>query len=155
MNRPQMIELGQLLPEWRLEAIMDNQAVPKVEDSLGKPLLVLFFNMTCPGCKGRAIPFANRMVLEHPDLQVMGIHSNFNGGDATDGELQQAIEDYHIRFPIFRDQDLNFSFFVMQAGGTPHWVLADAESIAQYSIFGSDPNNALLRLDLKLAELLG
>jgi peroxiredoxin len=150
-----MIELGQLLPDWRLDPIQEGSSPPSLDDLLGRPLLILFFNMTCPGCKGRAMPFANRMVLEHPELQVVGIHSNFNGGEATDLELQQAIVDFHLRFPVFRDHDLNFSFFVMQAGGTPHWVIADAKGIAQYSIFGSDPNNALLRLDLKLAELLG
>jgi hypothetical protein len=40
------------------------------------------------------------------------------------------------------------------AGGTPHWILVDKEGNLEYSIFGSDPNNALLRLDFKINELL-
>ena len=40
------------------------------------------------------------------------------------------------------------------AGGTPHWILVDESGAVVYSIFGSDPNNALLRLDLSMEELL-
>ncbi len=36
---------------------------------------------------------------------------------------------------------------------TPHWILVDENTNLNYSIFGSDPNNALLRLDLKIQEL--
>lgn len=46
------------------------------------------------------------------------------------------------------------TFLDYGGGGTPHWILVDKEGNVAYSIFGSDPNNALLRLDLKIGELL-
>ena len=113
------------------------------------------FSLGCPGCIGRAIPFANRMAYENPEaLQVLGIHTNFEGVDFTLEEFQQAKESLFIRFPIFKDQNFNTTFLNYEAGGTPHWLLVNKAGELVYSIFGSDPNNALLRLDLRIKELL-
>jgi thiol-disulfide isomerase/thioredoxin len=144
----------ELIKGWKLKGI-DGMQVPDITDFSGKPLLILFFNLGCPGCKGRALPFANRMVVEHGEkINVFGIHTNFEGIDYTDEELIKAKETYYIRFPYFRDFNFNTTFINYEAGGTPHWILTDKELNPVYSIFGSDPNNALLRLDLKIKELL-
>ena len=111
-----MIELGRQISEWSIESISDSE-VPTLESYRGKPLLILFFNLGCPGCKGRALPFANWVNIEYKDkINVLGF--------------------------------INYG-----AGGTPHWILVDENTNLNYSIFGSDPNNALLRLDLKIQEL--
>ena len=36
------------------------------------------------------------------------------------------------------------------AGGTPHLILVDDKDKEVQSLFGSDPNNTLLQLDLKI-----
>ena len=149
-----LIKLGAPIPEWSIEPIFENP-IPSVNDYKGKPLLILIFSLGCPGCLGRAIPFANRMVYENPEtLNVIGIHTNFEGVDFSVEKFKKAKEDFYIRFPIFKDKNFDTTFLNYGAGGTPHWILVDKDGKVSYSIFGSDPNNALLRLDLKINEVL-
>lgn len=71
------------IQDWHIEML--DQSIPKrTVDFLGKPLIILFFNLGCPGCKGRAIPFANWINIEYKDkINVVGIHTNFEGVDFT------------------------------------------------------------------------
>lgn len=147
------IILNEPIPAWSIESIFD-ETVPNVADFYGKPLLILIFSLGCPGCLGRAIPFANKMVYEYGEkIQVFGIHTNFEGVDFPVEKFQSAKEELYIRFPFFKDKNFHDTFYDYGAGGTPHWILVDKEGKVIYSIFGSDPNNALLRLDLKIVEL--
>lgn len=139
--------------EWALQSIFGD-AIPSLESLKGKPVLILFFYMGCPGCKGRAIPYANKLVYEKTSIHIKGIHTRFEGKIYSDDELKQAKEEYYIRFPYYRDVPPATTFKTFEAGGTPHWILLDKNGKVQQSIFGSDPNNALLRLDLKLKEIL-
>ena len=147
-------EIGKPLPQWHLKTIFGD-GVPKIEDFRGKPLLILFFNLACPGCKGRAIPFANRIVYESGrQIHVMGIHTRFEGPEISQEDLKEAKEEFFIRFPYFADTGLAMTFYDYRAGGTPHWILTDENGVVIDSIFGSDPNRALLRLDLRIQEML-
>lgn len=149
-----ILRLEEKLPEWRIVPIFE-EVIPKTSDFLGSPLLILFFSLGCSGCLGRAIPFANRVVYEKGNsIKVIGIHTNFEGVDFSIGQFQIAKEQYVIRFPFFKDYNFDTTFLDYGAGGTPHWILVDANGIVKYSIFGSDPNNALLRLDYKIDELI-
>jgi hypothetical protein len=103
---------------------------------------------------GRAIPYANRIVHEMGDqMQVLGIHTNFESLNIPREKFAKAREDFAIRFPFFKDKNYDTTFLNYGAGGTPHWILVDKNNTVVYSIFGSDPNNALLRLELKMQEL--
>ncbi|WP_460218149.1 peroxiredoxin family protein [Psychroserpens sp. MEBiC05023] len=128
--------------------------IPKLENLQGKPLLILFFYLGCPGCKGRAIPFANKLVYENTPIHIIGIHSRFEGKVYSNEELKQAKDEFYIRFPYYSDKNHDDTFKSFEAGGTPHWILLNKDGEIVQSIFGSDPNNALLRIDLKLKELL-
>ena len=149
----QNLELGQLLPSWELEPIFD-ETVPDINSFAGKPLLILFFNLGCPGCKGRAIPFANLLVHEGKEVSVIGIHSRLEGKDYSKNDLKAAKDEFYIRFPYFMDRNDKNTFLKYEGGGTPHWILIDKNGHLAYSIFGSSPNNALLKLELKIQELL-
>lgn len=149
-----LISIGSPLPDWSLEQIFEEE-LPQRGSLEGKPLLILFFSLGCPGCLGRAIPYANRIVFEQShEINVLGIHTNFEGIDFPISKFKKAKEDYHIRFPFYKDANFDTTFLDYGAGGTPHWVLVDENWNVVYTIFGSDPNNALLRLDLKISELL-
>ena len=148
------LEIGSPLPEWRLEKIFDEE-VPELETFIGKPLLILFFSLGCPGCLGRAIPYANRIVYENgKSINVIGIHTNFEGIDFAKEKFTAAKEEFYFRFPFFKDYNYDTTFLNYGAGGTPHWVLIDKNGLVVYSIFGSAPNNALLRLDYMINEIL-
>jgi len=130
------------------------EEIPSLETFKGKPLLVLFFYLGCPGCKGRAIPVANKLVYEEVPIHVIGVHTRFEGKEYSKIELQQAKQEFYIRFPYYNDKNDNNTFKSFEAGGTAHWVLFDKAGKVVQSIFGSDPNNALLRIDLKIKELV-
>ena len=148
------MELNKNIPNWELLPIF-NEPVPTLDEYKGKPLLILFFNLGCPGCKGRALPYANRVVVENGNnVNVVGIHTRFEGPEYTFEDFQKAKEDYFIRWPFYKDDGQANTFHRYEAGGTPHWILLNAEGELEYSIFGSDPNNALLRLDLRINELI-
>ena len=149
------LEIGKPLPEWFIEPIFGEEKVPTPADYRGKPLLILFFSLGCPGCLGRAVPYANRVVYENgTQINVIGIHTNFEGIEFEKARFEKAKADFYIRFPFYKDKNYDTTFLDYGAGGTPHWILTDAAGKAVYSIFGSDPNNALLRLDLKISEIL-
>lgn len=149
-----MLNAASNLEPWYLETV-SGTVVPKIEDYLGTPLLILFFNLHCPGCVARAIPFANRMTLENEGkLNVIGIHSTFEGPELSDKDIVVKMEELYARFPFYRDAGLAATFYSYQAAGTPHWILADTTGRIVQNIFGSDPNRALLRLDLSLKELM-
>ena len=153
MNKRMDVNSSSLKP-WHLEGI-NNELVPNKEEFLGEPLLILFFYLGCPGCKGRAIPFANRLVVEHKDkFKLIGIHSNFEGPEYSDDEISTIMDGLYARFPYYRDAGLATTFHDYEAAGTPHWILVDKDGKIVQSIFGSDPNRALLRLDYSIDELL-
>ena len=148
------LRIGDIIPDWSIELISD-EILPKIDNFLGKPLLILFFSLGCPGCMGRAVPYANRVVYENgAKINVVGIHTNFEGIEVSLEKFKSAKEEHYFRFPFYKDYNYDTTFLNYGAGGTPHWVLADEKGIAVYSIFGSDPNNALLRLDYLINELI-
>lgn len=142
------------LPPWQLQSI-NGAKVPKVEDFIGQPFLILFFYLDCPGCIGRAVPFANRMKVEYGDqFNVIGIHSQLEGPEYSNETLIEEMKKLHVRFPVFKDLELRATFEKYGALGTPHWFLVNEEGRVVKSIFGSDPNRGLLRLDLSIKELM-
>ncbi|MCH5598927.1 TlpA family protein disulfide reductase [Niabella ginsengisoli] len=97
------IELGKPLPNWHLEKIFDEPELPNRVDYIGKPLVILFFNLGCPGCIGRAVPFANRLVYEYGDkINVLGIHTIFEGVEYDKQAFEKAKEELYIRFPFLK-----------------------------------------------------
>ena len=146
--------LNNEIQPWHLESLR-NEKVPHYTDFKGKPLLILFFYLGCPGCTGRAIPFANRMVLEHGDkINVLGIHSNFEGPEYSNDNVISTLNSLHVKFPFFKDSGFATTFHDYQAAGTPHWILVNKDGKVIRSIFGSDPNRALLWLDYAIIEEL-
>ncbi len=149
------MELEKKINEWSILPITGNIKINPVDHYLGKPLVILFFNLGCPGCKGRAIPFANWLNIEYKNkINVVGIHTNFEGVDFSDQQLIDCKSEFYINFEYFRDANFNTTFLDYQAGGTPHWIITDEKLNVIYSIFGSDTNNALVRINLKVQELL-
>ena len=59
-------------PNWKIETL-DGSKTPKLVDFKGRSLLLLFFNIGCPGCLGRAIPYAVKLRKQFPGLIIIGI----------------------------------------------------------------------------------
>jgi len=144
--------LNNEIQPWHLESL-GNEKVPHYTYFKGKPLLILFFYLGCPGCTGRAIPFANKMVYEHRDkINVLGIHSNFEGPEYSNDDIILTLKSLHVKFPFFKDSGFATTFHDYQAAGTPHWILVNKDGKVIRSIFGSESNRALLWLDYAIIE---
>lgn len=154
MSENQGLEVGSTLPEWSLLPIFD-EPVPSLSDYAGRPILILFFYNDCPACKGRGFPYANQIVLKYPEIQVIGIHTRFAGPEFDDEVLKGLKDEFHLRFPYFRDAEPAQTAWRYDAGGTPHWVLVNADGIVVKSLFGSDPNRGLYWMDLAIEEMMG
>ncbi len=138
-------------PAWEVSAL-----TPDAAESLaayqGKPLLLLFWNIGCAGCTGRAIPATKRFAEQYPDLQIVGLHTTFEGPLGRNPNDIQAVVNYlDVTYPILLDQGYA-TFDAYEAGGTPHWVLFDAEGRVSKSFFGSMPGS-MQRLEYALMEL--
>jgi thiol-disulfide isomerase/thioredoxin len=135
---------------WSIETL-DGSSAPAMSDFLGHPLLILFFSVRCPGCKSRALPFSKEMARVFPDLKVVGIHTKIDKADISKEQIEGIRQLFKIPYPIYKDQE-KASSKLLEAEGTPHWILIDREGKVDRSIFGSMPNS-LQRLDYSITEL--
>lgn len=141
---------GKTLPEWAIKPINDRTA-PSLQSFHGAPLLILFFNLGCAGCRSRAIPYSIRFSELYPELQIVGIHTNFKGIDYLPGQIGIFLYKAGVPYPVFQDHDLQ-TYEKYRVEGTPHWLLVNSEGVLLKSIFGS-MGNAIHRLDYSLTEL--
>lgn len=137
-------------PNWEIKSL-DNKPTPSIYSFQGRPLLILFFNLGCIGCRGRAIPYSIRFAELYPNLQVVGIHTNFEGVHYLPGQIASFIDKANVPYPVFQD-DGKKTYQLFQAEGTPHWILLNREGLKLKSIFGS-MGNAIHRLDYGLMEI--
>ena len=102
----------------------------------GKPMLVLIYNNQCLGCTGRAIPLAHDFQQEFKELQVIGIHTNFNTEQVTEDDIKSIFTVDELPFPIYLDKDHKV-YDQFNSEGTPQWLLITRERKLYRSIFGS------------------
>lgn len=136
---------------WQI-ASLDQSPAPTLSDFEGKPTLLLFFNLGCLGCLHRGVPLARDLAHAYPELNVIGIHSNF-GRQYTAEEIAATLAENKVDFPVLQD-DGHTTYDAFNAEGTPHWILLDEKGNINKSIFGSQPN-VQQRLTYSMMELFG
>lgn len=131
----------------------DAVAPPETWD---KPGIVMFFNLECPGCVSRGVPFLKKLAKAYGDnLIILIIHTSFGHKLYSRDEVVPTLTHFSesfakLPFPIALDLDgkLAESWQVL---GTPHWLIFTEGKLIR-SIFGSQ-ENAQTRLEYLLAEL--
>jgi peroxiredoxin len=145
------MSLGQPAPSLKI-AYPLNGTNPGLRAFRGRPVLLLFFNIGCAGCTGRALPFSLELAERYPELQIIGLHTSFEAGSQHPASRVQAVIDYFkLPYLVFQDDGAE-TFHAYQAEGTPHWVLIDAEGVVQRSVFGSMAGS-IQRLEYAMQEL--
>ena len=139
-----------LAPHWFFDPLNESP-VPTIEDFKGQVLLMLFFNIGCPSCLGRAIPFSKKLQDLYPGLKVLGVHTTFEGRKSSVEDINLWMDRLKVDYPVVLDQE-HKTWSAYEAGGTPHWVIINSTGEIEKSIFGSMPNS-LQRLDYALTEL--
>lgn len=142
---------------WPTEFVWQGPVPPPGE--WGRPGLVMFFNLECPGCVARSVPFLKRLAAERGDgLVVLAVHTSHGhrayARDQVVPQLRRYAEEFaRLPFPVALDLDGSVAR-ASGAEGTPHWLAFDAEGRLVRSFYGSQ-ENARSRLEYLLDEWFG
>ena len=74
-----------------------------LDDLKGRVVVLIAFQMLCPGCVTRSSPLALRLdqLFERSDLAVVGLHTVFEHHHVmTPDALEVFLAEYQIRFPV-------------------------------------------------------
>lgn len=130
---------------------LDGEAVDLWKAQGEKPMLLLFFNIQCIGCVGRAIPLAYDYLQEFSNLNVVAIHTSFGKEIVSKDDIINIFTKKELPFPFYFDiGKTNYEKFGCE--GTPHWILINSEGNVTRSVFGSQ-DGAQNRLIYALEEL--
>jgi len=129
----------------------DGTQINLINKYTGKTLLIIIYNNQCLGCTGRAIPLAYQFQKDYPDIQAIGIHTNFNSSPVTGEDIKSIFTIDEIPFPIYIDPD-NSVYQQFNSSGTPQWLIINKASLLTNSIFGSQ-EGAQNRLFYALEQL--
>lgn len=125
----------------------------------GTATLVMFFNLECPGCVSRGVPFIKRVAAGSGGrVRTALVHTAY-GHRALEREqvvptlVRFAKEYARVGMPVALDLSGELA---QEWGieGTPHWFVFDGEGRLRRSLFGSQ-DNARTRLEYLLEELTG
>ena len=122
-----------------------------------RPGIVMFFNLECPGCISRGVPFLKRLTREHEGVfEVLMIHTAYGHRRFERDEVVPQLTHFagsfaKLPFPVALDLDSAIARH-HGAEGTPHWLVFAAGGELLRSIYGSQ-ENAQTRLTYLLDEL--
>lgn len=110
----------------------------------GRVVVVLAFQMLCPGCVAEAIPSARRLrrAFAPEDVVVIGLHTVFEHHRAmTPVSLAAFLHEYRVEFPVAVDRPSTtgpvpetMALYGMR--GTPTWLLIDRQGRLRRQYFG-------------------
>ena len=117
-----------------------------LEDFRGRVVVLVAFQMLCPGCVSRSLPLALRLeqLFDKRDVAVVGLHTVFEHHDVmTPAALEVFLKEYRIRFPVGVDSPdpsgaaIPQTMQSYQMQGTPTLVLIDAKGRRRAQYFGA------------------
>ncbi len=121
-----------------------------------KPGLVMTFNLECPGCVSRGIPFLKRLHSEFGErVHLLAVHTSSGHRllprEDVEPTLTKFARDFaRLPFPVALDLsgDLARGW---HTEGTPHWLAFAPGGELIRSVYGSQ-ENAQTRLEYLLSE---
>lgn len=131
---------------------------PPAPTATSSPTLVMFFNLECPACVSRGVPFLKRMQREHgAALNGALVHTAFGHRLLERGDVVPTLQRFAGEFAkLSQPVALDLSGELAEAWGvegTPYWFAFDAAGRLVRSLYGSQ-QNAQTRLEYLLEELL-
>lgn len=111
----------------------------------GRVIVLIAFQMLCPGCVSRTIPLALRLdqTFDHDELAVIGLHTVFEHHEVmTPQALEVFLSEYRVNFPVGCDTPdpnggaipMSMRAYGMQ--GTPTLILIDSHGNRRAQHFG-------------------
>jgi peroxiredoxin len=137
-----------------------NTDVPLLLQSLrGRVVVVVAFQMLCPGCVAHAIPQLKKLhqLVSRAPVTVIGLHTVFEHHDAMQAHALKAfIHEYQLEFPIAIDASgegpIPQTMQALELRGTPSTLIWDGNGQLRLNEFGHVDD---LVLGLVIGQLLG
>ena len=125
-----------------------NRSPLSLESLRGKVVMVVAFQMLCPGCVSEAIPQAKKIFASFPenDLALIGLHTVLEHHAAMqEVSLKAFLHEYRIAFPVAIDMPsenhpIPQTMALYQMQGTPTTLLIDREGKLRTQQFGHIPD---------------
>jgi hypothetical protein len=152
MNNPQATE-------WQLGEWLNTPDPITLASLQGRVVVVLAFQMLCPGCVAHALPLATRVHRLFPQQQVamLGLHTVFEHHEAMSPiALRAFMHEYRIPFPVGVDRPsgrdpIPETMRAYAMRGTPTWLLYDTRGRLRQHVFGDVD---ALRLGAEIMHLI-
>lgn len=146
--------------EWQVDEWLNTPHPITLASLQGRVVVMLAFQMLCPGCVSHALPLATRVHRLFPQQQVamLGLHTVFEHHEAMSPvSLRAFMHEYRIPFPVGIDRPSRRDAIpdTMRAyamRGTPTWLLYDTEGRLRQHFFGDVD---ALRLGAEIMRLSG
>ena len=141
--------------DWPTEFIWGEPVPPPAEWK--KPGIVMFFNLECPGCISRGIPFLKQLYREHGDkLHYLTVHTSYGHKQYEKDDVVEKVRYFardfaKLPFPVGLDYSGELAER-LGVEGTPHWLVFAPGGELLRSIYGSQ-DNARTRLEYLMLEL--
>lgn len=131
-------------PEWRIAHWMNAPAPLSVEALRGRAILVVAFQMLCPGCVSYCLPQAMRAraAFAPEELAVIGLHTVFehHAAQGPPQALAAFLHEYRIDVPVGIDapseEGVPWTMRAYQMQGTPTTILIDRAGRLRLQKFG-------------------
>jgi AhpC/TSA family len=130
--------------EWQIDEWLNTPSPITLASLQGRVVVMLAFQMLCPGCVAHALPLATRVHRLFPQQQVamLGLHTVFEHHEAMSPVgLRAFMHEYRIPFPVGIDRPSKrgaipetMRSYAMR--GTPTWLLYDMEGRLRQHFFG-------------------
>ncbi|WP_309569756.1 TlpA disulfide reductase family protein [Deinococcus sp.] len=143
--------------DWPTDFIHGDPILPP--DTWTRPGLVMTFNLECPGCVSRGLPFLKRLHAEFGDqVTLLAVHTSHGHRLLSREEvvptLKKFAQDYaKLPFPVALDLSGDLAR-AWHTEGTPHWLAFAPGGELIRSVYGSQ-ENAQTRLQYLLEEWAG
>ncbi|WP_417614855.1 peroxiredoxin family protein [Oceanisphaera sp.] len=116
----------------------------KLNELIGRVVVLHTFQMLCPGCVLHGLPQAIKVrnSFSEADVVVLGLHTVFEHHSVMGKEaLQVFLHEYNIHFPVGIDQaaagsDIPLTMQAYGLRGTPSIILIDRKGQVRLNYFG-------------------
>lgn len=135
-------------PELQIEKWLNTDQDLSLKDMSGKVIMIVAFQMLCPGCVEHSIPQAKKIAetFSPNDLMIIGLHTVFEHHKAMQEiSLKAFLHEYRINFPVAIDKHIANSHIpetmsAYKMRGTPTTILIDKQGYLRKQQFGHTPD---------------
>lgn len=145
--------------EWQVDEWLNADGPIMLASLRGRVVVMLAFQMLCPGCVAHALPLATRLHRMFPKSEVamLGLHTVFEHHEAMSSvALHAFMHEYRVPFPVGIDRPgihgpIPDTMRAYGMQGTPTWLLYDIEGRLRQQFFG---DMDALRLGAEIMRLV-